>query len=204
MTTKEKILAKALDMFNERGVEYVGMRELAATLHIRVSNITYYFPTKDDLVNQLSLELNNLNSTIVIANENISILSFLDMLNNVFQNHVKYRCLLLSFVHLMEQNKAISARYKETQKDRNNTIKSNIEALIRSAYLQVGDEKDVEFLTSTLSLIIRFWISEATVSHGRLAVHEQINHYLSLITTLLSTYATETGKKELVSFAEKM
>ena len=51
ITTEEKILAKALEMFNERGIEYVGMRELAATLNIRVSNITYYFPTKDDLVN---------------------------------------------------------------------------------------------------------------------------------------------------------
>ena len=54
MTTKEKILSKALEMFNDRGIEYVGLRELAAILAMRVSNITYYFPTKDDLVNQLT------------------------------------------------------------------------------------------------------------------------------------------------------
>ena len=48
---------KALEWFNERGIEYVGLRELASVLNIRVSNISYYFPTKDDLVYALSLEL---------------------------------------------------------------------------------------------------------------------------------------------------
>ena len=161
MTTKEKILSKALEMFNDRGIEYVGLRELAAILDMRVSNITYYFPTKDDLVNQLSLDLNKLNSELVIANEHITVLTFLEMLNSVFANHVKYRCLLLSFVHLMEQNKAISARYQKTGKDRNSVMKSNIKALTKSGYLKIKDEKDIDFLTSTLSLIIRFWISEA-------------------------------------------
>lgn len=46
MKTKERIVSKALELFNEHGIEYVGLRELAAHLGIRVSNITYYFPTK--------------------------------------------------------------------------------------------------------------------------------------------------------------
>ena len=200
INTREKILIKALEMFNERGIEYVGMRELAATLNIRVSNITYYFPTKDDLVNQLSLEMNELNSKVVVTNENISISTFLEMLHHVFHNHVKYRCLLLSFVHLMEQNKAISLRYKKTQKDRNSVIRSNIKTLIKLAYLKIDDEEDVEFLTSTLSLIIRFWISEATVSHSRLTVQNQVSHYLTMIIKLLSNYATAKGKKELAAY----
>jgi AcrR family transcriptional regulator len=204
MTTKEKILSKALEMFNDRGIEYVGLRELAAILDMRVSNITYYFPTKDDLVNQLSLDLNKLNSELVIANEHITVLTFLEMLNSVFANHVKYRCLLLSFVHLMEQNKAISARYQKTGKDRNSVMKSNIKALAKSGYLKIKDEKDIDFLTSTLSLIIRFWISEAAVSHSRMGVQEQISHYLSMIMKLMSTYATPKAKKELEIFAEKM
>jgi AcrR family transcriptional regulator len=45
--TEEKILAKALEMFNERGVDSVGLRELAGILDMRVSNITYYFPTQE-------------------------------------------------------------------------------------------------------------------------------------------------------------
>jgi AcrR family transcriptional regulator len=100
MTTKEKIFTKALELFNNEGVEYVGMRELAAHLNMRVSNITYYYPTKDDLVFAISQGLKEANSKIVVENDNITLLAFLNMLKQVFHNHVKYRCLLLSFVHL--------------------------------------------------------------------------------------------------------
>ena len=41
--TDERIVSKALEMFNERGIEYVGLRELAATLKMRVGNITSTF-----------------------------------------------------------------------------------------------------------------------------------------------------------------
>ena len=42
--TREKILARALELYNEHGVEYVGVRELAKDLNLKGGNITYYFP----------------------------------------------------------------------------------------------------------------------------------------------------------------
>src|SRR5215218_3060622 len=98
MNTRDKILDKALEMFNERGIEYVGLRELASILGMRVSNITYYFPTKDDLVYQLSLELGKKNAALIMERESFTITAFLDMLHQVFQHHVQFRCLLLSVV----------------------------------------------------------------------------------------------------------
>jgi hypothetical protein len=46
--TEERIVQVALEMFNKTGVEYVGMRELAMALDMRIGNLTYYFPTKDE------------------------------------------------------------------------------------------------------------------------------------------------------------
>src|SRR5687768_11795085 len=99
--TRRKIRDKALEMFNERGIEYVGLRELAAILDMRVSNITYYFPTKDDLVYELSMGLNQANSAVMIVEDGMTVSQFIEMMQKVFQNHVQYRCLLLSFVHVM-------------------------------------------------------------------------------------------------------
>ena len=197
MKTAEKILSKALEMFNERGVEYVGLRELAGLLQMRVSNITYYFPTKDDLVYQISIELNELNSKTLVPNEHITIAGFIEMLRTVFYNHLKFRCLLLSFVHLMEQNKKISTRYNQTQKDRNATLRANIRFLISSGYLKIEDEKEIDYLVSAIALVVRFWISEAQISFRHLSPDEQINHYLSLIARMLVPYATAQGRPEL-------
>jgi len=202
--TDERIVSKALEMFNERGIEYVGLRELAATLNIRVGNITYYFPTKDDLVNRLSLDFSALNSMVMVNNNDITLKSFLEMLDLVFNNHITYRCLLLSFVHLMEQNKAIASRYKKTQGDRNSTLKSNLTTLVKKGDLIIEDESATEFLVSSIGLISRFWISEAAISFRHWTSDQQIKHYLMLIVKLLSPYATTQGKKDLEQFTHQL
>jgi AcrR family transcriptional regulator len=204
MDTRKKILDKALEMFNERGIEYVGLRELAAILGIRVSNITYYFPTKDDLVYALSLELGQKNAAVIVEREILTMSDFLEMLHEVFQNHIAFQCLLLSVVHLMKQNKHLSAGYKNTQKVRNTTIYSNLQALQRSGYLSPKDESDIEFLVSGISLISRFWISEAAVSCDGLSTKEQIRHYLSLISKLLTPYSTAKAQDDIRLFLEKL
>jgi AcrR family transcriptional regulator len=204
MGTKEKILDKALEMFNERGVEYVGVRELAALLDMRVSNISYYFPTKDDLVNELSLQLGALNSKVMKDDKNLSLLAFLQMLRQVFGNHLRYRCLLLSFVHIMEQNKVVAKRYQQVQSQRKDVIRANLETLVQRGYLSLPGEDDLEYLVSSISLIARFWISEAVVSFRHLAPHEQMRHYLLMIVKLLSPFAAPTAKPELEVFTHQL
>jgi AcrR family transcriptional regulator len=200
MNRREKILDQALKSFNERGIEYVGLRELAVMLKMRVSNITYYFPTKDDLVYELSLQLNKSNAAIIVAKENLSMKDFLEMLYAVFQNHLRSRCLLLSVVHLLRQNKHMTASYKKTQEIRNSTIQANLEELVKGGYLNIKDESEMGFLVSTLSLISRFWISESEVSNRQWSTEKQMRHYLNMITRLLFPYATSAAKKQMDEF----
>ncbi|HET9429580.1 MAG TPA: TetR/AcrR family transcriptional regulator [Chitinophagaceae bacterium] len=202
VSTREKIVNKALEMFNAKGVEYVGLRELAASLNMRVSNITYYFPTKDNLVNQLSLDLNKLNSEVLLDDKSITMNSFLTMLRNVFRNQLRYRCMLLSIVHLLEQNKEMSVRHKKTQRDRNAALRANINSLTKFGYLKVYHDNETEYLVSTIALIARFWISEATISFRQLSSEEQIKYYLTLIGNHLSSYATAKGKKQIKLYLE--
>jgi AcrR family transcriptional regulator len=201
---REKILDKALETFNEQGIEYVGLRELAAMINMRVSNITYYFPTKDDLVHELSLQLSKSNAAIIVTKENLSMKDFLQMLHNVFQNHLKYRCLLLSVVHLMKQNKHMAAAYKKTQDIRNSTIRSNLEILMDGGYLNIADENEMEFLVTMLSLVSRFWISESALSNRQAGVEKQLHHYLKLVTKLLFSYATSKAKKQMNEFLKQI
>lgn len=197
MTTEEKIVNKALEMFNSQGIEYVGVREIAAALNMRVGNITYYFPTKDDLVFRLSSDLKVLNSKIVVDHQNLTMLSFLDMFKFVFYNHLKYRCLMLSFVHLIERNKMIADQYKETQNDRNAALRANIKTLQLSGFLKLNNDQELNFLVSSIALIVRFWISEATVSFRHAEPEEQVKYYIALIAQLLTPYLTAKGKKQL-------
>jgi AcrR family transcriptional regulator len=202
--TRGKILDRALEMFNERGIEYVGLRELAADLEMRVSNITYYFPTKDDLVFEISAELSKTNSLIFATQEKMTMTVFLLTMKKVFRNQIRFKCLMLSFVHLMKQNPKIAAAYKETQKTRHATIQTNLQTLKEDGYLKIEDESDMHFLGSTLALISRFWISETVISFRNENEQKQIDHFLLLITKLLEPYCSAKGKREIQMFLSDM
>jgi AcrR family transcriptional regulator len=196
LAVEKKIVQTALKMFNQAGIEYVGMRELAGALDMRVGNLTYYFPTKDDLVNRISLELADENSKTIVPMQEITMATFFEMLQQVFRNHLKYRCLMLSFVHLMERNPLIAKRYSKTQTERNATWSKNIQAL-RAAKFISADAKQVDFLVSTISLIARFWISEAAISFKTATEEEQMEHYLKMVARIFLPYATKKGREDL-------
>jgi AcrR family transcriptional regulator len=195
--TEERIVTMALEMFNRSGVEYVGMRELAAALDMRVGNVTYYFPTKDDLVNRLSVDLAEENNRTIVPMNEVTMKGFFEMLRQVFHNHLKYRCLMLSFVHLMERNSLIAKRYGKIQTKRNETWSNNVLALRKGKYITAESQEEIDFLVSTIALIARFWISEATISYKDHTQQEQIAHYLNMIARIFLPYATPKGRKEL-------
>lgn len=193
-TVESRIVETALRMFNDKGIEYVGMRELAAELGIRIGNLTYYFPTKDDLVNRISLELARENSDAMVPAEEISMSVFFDVIEQVFRNHLKYRCLMLSFVHIVQRNASIAKRYRKTQSERRSTLLHNMQALIKSKEIQ-ANEAEINFLVSAISLIARFWISENVVSYGSESETEQGNRYVRMIARIFLPYATAKGRR---------
>ena len=202
LDTEERIVRVALEMFNKAGVEYVGMRELAAALDMRIGNLTYYFPTKDDLVNRLSLDLASENNKTIVPLEEVTIKVFFEMLRQVFQNHLKYRCLMLSFVHILERNPIISKRYGKIQSKRNETWANNVLALQKGKYIATHNQAEIDFLVSSIALIARFWISEATISYKGQSEQFQITHYLKMIARIFIPYATSKGKKDLEEMLE--
>ena len=201
--TRDLILDRALALFNARGIEYVGLREIAAALGIHVGNITYYFPTKDDLVNQLAIDLNRLNSEVFRDEPRSTLTSFLEMLREVFHNQLRYRCLMLSLVHVMTQNKVVSARHKETQRARNDLLAASIAALAEAGHLRIVDAAEEAQLAETIALIARFWISEATISYRRRDAGVQVDHYLSLIGRILLPYSSSVATDELRPYLAK-
>lgn len=199
--TRETILVQALKMFNEQGVEYVGVREIAKELDLRAGNITYYFPTKDDLVTALVLELAELNGRILRAGEDLDMGGFLNMYAEIFSNQYRYRCLYISFVFLMEHNPGAEAIYLPNQEKRFRNIRKNLRNLMHNGYLEKElSEHTLEYLVSSISLMVRFWISESRVRFKGESKKQVFKFYLDLFATHFLPYATKEGKKEIRAF----
>ncbi len=203
--TREIIVERAIELFNEKGVEYGGMRELAALLSMRVSNITYYFATKDDLVNEITCRLIALNSSTLQDVDTSSLKNFLFMYQKLFRNQYAYRCLFISFVHLFTHHTQLAEQYKQNEKKRKQHITSIYRTLITNGYLKKDtDEETIKKLVAHLSLIARFWISEALISYSDRPVEENISHYLKLVSDIFVPHVTTRGKKEIDAFLKEI
>jgi len=53
MTTRDRILETALDLFGTRGVDAVSLDEIARTVGVRKQTVLYWFETKDALVDEV-------------------------------------------------------------------------------------------------------------------------------------------------------
>lgn len=52
-STRERVLECALDLFGRRGVDAVSLDEIARAVGVRKQTVLYWFPSKDDLVDEV-------------------------------------------------------------------------------------------------------------------------------------------------------
>jgi AcrR family transcriptional regulator len=204
-TTKKMITDHALQLFNRKGIDNAGVREIAKNLGLRVGNITYYFPTKDDLVAELSASLAVLNSNVRRAVDKLTLTGFLQTYRQIFENHYRYRCLFAGYLQLFERNPKVKKQYTRTQQMRFTTLTGNIRELMDNGRLKKSiTEAELHMIVSSLALTTRFWLPESRLSYRNYSKEQLFGHYLSLVAHLLTPYATATGKNEIRVFLRSL
>ncbi len=199
MSTKEKIVERALQLFNEVGIHQVGVREIANALQISPGNMSYHFPKKEDLIRELQNRLTTANDTAFKSyfEKQGGIADFIDLMRQIFHNQYQYRSLLLNLIILVHEPKD---DYHEHQQRRQRFFRNVFQTMIAQKEIKATDA-DLDFLVSFMSLIGRFWLSEATISFQRWEKERIMNYYLQLITKQLSLFATKKGKAVLADLA---
>lgn len=182
--TKQKIINKALELYNIHGIEYVVIRQLTEELGLELSNITRHFSKKNDLVNAIALQFSEKNK-LLWQNEKNNRKDFFDLLKSHFQQQVEYRCLFINFANLQTQHSQIAERNKKEEKIRKEIISASILSMCKNGELKKLSPKEIDFLTSNILMIIKFWISEATISHLKEKTETQINYFLKMIGLLV-------------------
>lgn len=204
MNRRTQILEKALEMFNERGVHEVGVREIARALNISVGNLSYHFPKKEDIITALMAQLRDQNTHIYqeyIAHAP-ALEVFLQLLQQIFQNQYAHRGVLIAHPEVKRITGAYYD-YNTVQTRRKTTFEQLFDRLREVGHLQF-DETYHKHLVDCISLWGRFWIHEAFIDARHEKSDQLILHYLKIISRQLALFATETGKTSLERFwAEK-
>ena len=204
LKTREKILQKALLLFNEVGYVEVGVREIARKLKISPGNLSYHFSKKEDilfsLLNQFSEQNNKLYNEYLQAPPSNA--RFLTFMNRLFDYQYKFRGVYIGnqFVQAEIKNED-RFDYVSIAAKRSASFKKIFEDLHLAGQISVTAE-DISFLVSYITLFGRFWISEATLFNKSPDKEQIIKHYLSMLSKQLSLFATQIGRQSIDDFVD--
>lgn len=191
MKTKEKILRRALELFNESGLTQVGVREIARSLEISVGNLSYHFPRKEDIVLALMEELRAANEAVYqdYFNASPTLDRFLATLRRIFENQYHYRGVLIGHDEI---NQLIKKHfdYRAVEQRRRQFFHRIFRELAGAGELALR-EGDIEFLISFMTLFGRFWLLEASISFADRSREAIIDHYEALIRRQLELFAAQ-------------
>lgn len=199
MSTRDRLLAKAKQRFNEEGLARVGVRDLARDLGLSPGNVSYHFPKKEALVRALMAQLRELNQrTLEEASAQATLTAFLERYRQVFQNQLEFRFLARGISHIVEAYPQLGADYRRVDGERRRTLAAALMRLREAGELSASfDARAVARVVALCTLTARFWLSEYALSYAQAPEGAVVDHYLGLIAHALLPYVPPKRRRAL-------
>lgn len=192
--TKTRILNKALGLFNQNGIERVGVREIARELKLSPGNLSYHFPSKEDLVSELFQNFEELVNTQITSQtfkeKIVNIPNFIERLELILKLQDCYKFLFVSFQSITEIN-LLRQRTIIIQEKRKQQLMADLRELQVYGYLSSTlNSHQIEQLADYILLKIRYRYLDAHLKHPTLSDKELTASTLKNIAEFLIWHAT--------------
>ncbi|WP_278351917.1 TetR/AcrR family transcriptional regulator [Chryseobacterium gleum] len=183
MKTKDKILSKALELFNDKGYNNITTRHIAAELNISAGNLHYHFRHSEDIIkilfSELTLKMDELLNHMK-EKEHKTLEDLYQFTFSTCEIFYAYRFIFISFIDILNQIPEIESRYEDINFSRKEEFQLIFSDLQKSHIFQ----KDVpRFIVDCLTEQI-FIIADNWLTHNRLILKlspkEAIQHYTLL------------------------
>lgn len=199
MNTKQKILNKALDLFNQYGHGDVTTRMIADALSISLGNLTYHFKKKEEIIislyYQLATEMDELFEQQTKLTK-VSVQTIYYGTKLCYETLMKYKFCMIDFVQLMRTHQKIRVHFQQLMQVR----KVQMGTMFYQAIAQ-GIIKPEEFegqymqIGIVISVYGDYWLSHSEVLFGQ-DTTKTINQYIHGAMLLLFPYFTDKAKEE--------
>lgn len=198
MKTKDKILSKALELFNDKGYNNITTRHIAAELSISAGNLHYHFRHSEDIIkilfSELTLKMDELLNQMK-KRENKTLEDLYQFTYSTSEIFHSYRFLFINFIDILNQNSDIKSKYEGINFSRKEEFQQIFSDLQKSNIFQ----KDIpHFIIDGLVEQI-FIIADNWLTHNRLILKlnpkEAIQHYTLLQMNLFYPHLNKEQQK---------
>lgn len=202
MSTKNRILDTALELFNAKGVHSVGVREIARALAISPGNLQYHFRRKEDLVEALieRMHLENTARMHLLPGQVLSFTTLADLMTRVMRNHLEHRGLIVAYPELVAASPRLQAFEASLGEARSRRAERGLEEMISAGLLDAEAVRPhAARLLGLGTIVTRFWLANATMEGEVADVDAVLATHVRLALSVWIPYATDEARAELLS-----
>ncbi len=199
MKTKERILFKALELFNKQGLKDVTLRQIASSLKMSHGNLNYHFRTKSEIVSQLYFMLvEKMDYELNKISQDSLILSFLYESSKVSMNILyQFRFITRDLYHVLGSDERLKKHYLQLQQKRKQQYLFLFQNLTKEGVMR-EEELDGEYarLFERMNILGDNWLNAA--DFFKKEDLSKVAHYHTLLFEVIYPYLTTQGKEQYV------
>ncbi len=160
MKTRDRILMKSLELFNEAGERSITTNHIAAALNISPGNLYYHFRSKEDIIYEIFLTYENsmVQALSVPDDRVITYTEKIGYFESIFNQLWEYRFLHRDLGHLLEESPRLRASYRQFARKVMAQAYIVYNAL-RKAELIQATEQDVQAMIVNIWILTTSWAS---------------------------------------------
>lgn len=205
MKTKELIKSQALELFNEKGMRNVTLRDIAKALGRAYGNVTYHFPNKEELVSELYRDM--LGELAVISAKAFKgaeslFHAVLEVPKHTFRLSMKYLFLFVDYVEIRRSFPGLAKEVDTGNSQRKGAMRLLLGQLQEQEYLRsdLGDQELDYLMELSGAMRTFFFIRLAPEDFEREELEQE---YVRYVNQLLVPYLTVKGVGESRAFWER-
>jgi AcrR family transcriptional regulator len=166
MRTKDKIINKAIELYNERGFSNVSSRDIAQDLNMSHGNLEYHYKNKEEILHaiyaRMKSEVTEYFSEIDPSREPFRQFDILLKKLDHFQS--KYLFFNLDIIEISRQFPKLKKKVETTIQIRKDQMNASFQLFIDNGYIRKEPNAGYyQRLQHKIRVLITFWISQEMI-----------------------------------------
>lgn len=196
MKLKEKILIKAVELFNEQGIASTSPNNIAAALAISSGNLTYHFKTKSSLIEAVYERMHADSQNFIKLEGYLTLDDFRKIMVRFRDFMVEYRFFFQDLFFILQNYPEVGKLYEESNLLRLKQGRSLFEYYIETdRMIPEIDGINYDFLMHNVWMVGAFWNLQRKIFTSGEIVGRSMD-LVGMTWYMILPYLTEKGKEE--------
>jgi|GEM_PF-590666 len=196
MKLKEKILIKAVELFNEQGIASTSPNNIAAALAISSGNLTYHFKTKSSLIEAVYERMHADSQNFIKLEGYLTLDDFRKIMVRFRDFMVEYRFFFQDLFFILQNYPEVGKLYEESNLLRLKQGRSLFEYYIETdRMIPEIDGINYDFLMHNVWMVGAFWNLQRKIFTSGEIVGRSMD-LVDMTWYMILPYLTEKGKEE--------